>query len=105
MPETQFTIGFHHRHSLRSWLRGNFPFLDEKRPDDYSPSDLAALERRAMEIFDACSTVESIDVRARSAYVKYYEEDWVRITAAVAYKEYRMLGGALEALLDAIDVE
>lgn len=102
---TPFEIRYHHRYELRGWLQENFPFLRRKNFLDYSDEDRSLLEERAGEIVQACIVVESIDLRARSAYVDYYKNDWKTIKTAYVKKDYKTLSDALGELLSAIDVE
>jgi hypothetical protein len=103
--ETKFKVQYHHRYELRSWIRENFPWVEHGFRRNYAPNDLLALERRSSEVLNACSQVEQIDLRNNSAYIEYYANDWRRIKAVVAKKDFAGLADALDDLLCGIDWE
>ena|SRR3989338_7801279 len=103
MEKTGFRIKMHHRHDLRSWLEENFPFL--RKSLNYSQEDISKAAERAFEIVEACRVVEEIDLRARSAYVNYYKQDWQKIKKSYEERNYEAMCNALNILLGAIDVE
>jgi hypothetical protein len=102
---TPFETRYHHRYELRSWLQENFPFVKNNVFGELSPQQHNLLVERAGEIVDACAKVESIDLRANSAYIDYYKDDWKHIKDAYARKDYTSLAKALDSLLVGIDWE
>ena len=102
---TKFKINMHHRYDLRDWLTDNFPFLREKSFLNFCQTNFSEIRVRASEIVDACMKVEKIDLRAGSAYIDYYKQDWMAIKEAYEKRDYEEMTKSLKTLIDAIDVE
>lgn len=102
--QTPFKIEMHHRYDLRSWIQKNFAFVEKYR-EHYTQEEISIIERRALEIIDACRQVEEIDLRADSAYIDYYHEDWEAIRDTYQKRDFRGLAERLSILVNAIDVE
>ena len=100
--ETKFTVKYHHRHDLRSWIRENFPFV-ENLP--LRNEELLYLRRRASEIIEACRTVEKKDKCYGSAYVDYYSSCWKKLEEAYEAGDYQEFASGLDYLLTSIDWE